>query len=94
LILRRTSTIGVSISIVPNQNRSEAYANLARNQDVEFQLGWHVLRNRDYETRNTSIEARDAAEEQFFSQGLWKDFPRNLVGVTSLRARLSQVLLQ
>ncbi|KAH8674416.1 P-loop containing nucleoside triphosphate hydrolase protein [Tricladium varicosporioides] len=71
-----------------------AYANLARNQDVEFRLGWHVLRNRDYETRNASMEARDAAEEQFFSQGLWKDFPRNLVGITSLRARLSQVLLQ
>jgi hypothetical protein len=71
-----------------------AYANLAQNQDVEFRLGWHVLRNRDYETRNTSIEARDTAEEQFFSQGIWRDFPRNLVGINSLRARLSQVLLQ
>lgn len=71
-----------------------AYANPAQNQDVELRLGWHVLRNRDYETRSASMEARDAAEEQFFSQGLWKDFPRNLVGITSLRARLSQVLLQ
>ncbi|KAH6663787.1 dynamin GTPase [Halenospora varia] len=71
-----------------------AYANLARNQDVEFRLGWHVLRNQDYKTRNAFMEARDAAEEQFFLQGLWKDFPRNLVGITLLRARLSQVLLQ
>lgn len=71
-----------------------ACANLARNQVIEFRLGWHVLRNRDYKTTNTSMEARDIAEEQFFSQGLWRDFPRNLVGVSSLRARLSQVLLQ
>lgn len=91
----RTLGIITKPDTLPVGSESElAYANLARNQDVEFRLGWHVLRNRDYETRNTSMEARDAAEEQFFSQGLWKDFPRNLVGVTSLRARLSQVLLQ
>jgi GTPase SAR1 family protein len=91
----RTLGIITKPDTLPIGSESElAYANLARNQDVEFRLGWHVLRNRDYETRNTSIEARDTAEEQFFSQGVWRDFLRNLVGITSLRARLSQVLLQ
>lgn len=91
----RTLGIITKPDTLPVGSESElAYANLARNQDVEFRLGWHVLRNRDYETRNTSMEARDAAEEQFFSQGLWKYFPRSLVGVCSLRVRLSQVLLQ
>lgn len=33
-------------------------------------------------------------ESQFFSQGIWKDFPRGLVGIDSLRQRLSKVLLE
>jgi hypothetical protein len=91
----RTLGIITKPDTLPVGSESElAYSNLARNQDVEFRLGWHVLKNQDYETRNASMGARDAAEEQFFSQGLWKDFPRNLVGITSLKARLSQVLLQ
>jgi hypothetical protein len=91
----RTLGIITKPDTLPVGSESEmAYANLARNKDVEFRLGWHVLRNRDYETRNTSIEARDEAEERFFSQGLWKDFPRNIVGITSLRVRLSKVLLE
>jgi GTPase SAR1 family protein len=69
------------------------YANLARNQDVEFRLGWHVLRNRDYVTRDTSTEDRDQIEELFFSQGIWKEFPKTMVGIASLRTRLSKVLL-
>lgn len=49
---------------LPVSSDSElAYANLIRNQDVEFRLGWYILRNRDYEARNTSMEARDTAEE-------------------------------
>ena len=91
----RTLGIITKPDTLPVGSESEiAYANLARNKDVEFRLGWQVLRNRDYETRNTSIEARDEAEEQFFSQGLWKDLPRNIVGITSLRVRLSKVLLE
>ncbi|KAI9764203.1 MAG: hypothetical protein M1840_008593 [Geoglossum simile] len=27
-----------------------SFINLAKNEDVEFRLGWHVLRNRDYHT--------------------------------------------
>ncbi|CZT51083.1 related to vacuolar sorting protein VPS1, dynamin, and related proteins [Rhynchosporium secalis] len=91
----RTLGIITKPDTLPIGSESElAYANLARNQDVEFRLGWHVLRNRDYESRNTSVGARDTAEEHFFSQGIWRDFSRNLVGITSLRTRLSQVLLQ
>ena len=31
-----------------------AYVELAQNKDVTFHLGWHVLRNRDYEMRNST----------------------------------------
>lgn len=39
-----------------------AYFKFAQNKDVSFRLGWHVLRNRDYEMRNVSSTERDAAE--------------------------------
>jgi hypothetical protein len=60
---------------------------------VEFRLGWHVLKNRDYVARDTSMEERDRTEAAFFSQGIWKEFPRSAVGIASLRTRLSKVLL-
>ena len=56
----RTLGIIKKPNTLPVSSESElAYTN----QDVEFRLGWHVLRNRGYETRNTCMEAQDAAEE-------------------------------
>lgn len=76
-------------------SESEAgFVGLARNEDVNFRLGWHVLRNRDYESRNSTTEARDVAEMLFFSQGIWQDLPRQAVGIITLRERLSKVLLE
>lgn len=69
------------------------FVGLAMNEDVNFRLGWHILRNRGYESRNTTTEARDIAEMQFFSQGVWKDISRQCVGIVALRERLSKVLL-
>lgn len=66
-----------------------AYMNLARNLDVNFRLGWHVLKNRSYETRNSSSAERDETERSFLSQGIWKDLPRQSVGIHALRDKLS-----
>lgn len=68
-----------------------AFANLATNMDVEFRLGWHLLRNRGYEMRGHSVEARDTAEEQFFGEGIWKELTLDVVGIKTLRERLSKV---
>lgn len=90
----RTLGIITKPDTLPVGSESETgFANLARNLDVEFRLGWHLLRNRDYETRNSTLEARDLAETQFFSQGIWRDLPRHQVGIATLRQRLSKVLL-
>lgn len=37
------------------------YVELARNNDVKFRLGWHVLRNRDYNSRNATLLERNRA---------------------------------
>lgn len=90
----RTMGVITKPDTLPVESESElSFANLARNEDIKFRLGWHVLKNRDYAERGSNIEARDLAETEFFAQGIWEDFPRDLVGITTLRPRLSKVLL-
>lgn len=69
-----------------------AFVNLARNMDIAFRLGWHVLKNRSYETRQLSAEARDNDEGQFLNQGAWKGLARDTVGIHALREKLSKIL--
>ncbi|KAJ8132968.1 hypothetical protein O1611_g656 [Lasiodiplodia mahajangana] len=68
------------------------YVDLAQNKDVIFRLGWHVLRNRSYITRDASTVERDRMEAEFFSTGVWTALNSTQLGVKSLRARLSNVL--
>lgn len=70
----------------------KAFVDLARNKDVSFRLGWHVLRNRDYNNRDSSVVERDEAEKEFFSCGIWQSLPMNSVGIGALKPRLSAVL--
>lgn len=90
----RTLGVITKPDTLPVGSESEgAFVALARNEDVSFRLGWHVLKNRDYETRHCSADARDLAEAQFLSSGVWNDLPPGSVGIATLRQRLSQVLL-
>ncbi|CAH0046486.1 unnamed protein product [Clonostachys solani] len=70
----------------------KAYLELAQNKDVNFRLGWHVVRNRDFSMRNATNAERDVAEKAFFSQGVWASLSPKQVGVDALRTRLSRVL--
>ena len=45
----------------------KAFLDLAGNKDVVFRLGWYVLRNRDDDSRDTSVKGRDEKEKEFFS---------------------------
>ena len=42
----------------------EYYLQLVGNEKVKLQLGWHVLRNRSFETANLSDDARDAGNRK------------------------------
>ena len=76
----------------PGSDSERAFVELAENRDVTFRLGWHVLKNRDYDNRNTSSGERDAAEAQFFARGIWTSLPPSHVGIGSLKPKLSRVL--
>ncbi|PGH10520.1 hypothetical protein AJ79_05448 [Helicocarpus griseus UAMH5409] len=73
---------------------SEAsFFSLAKNHDISFRLGWHVLRNADYADKENSDYDRDETERVFFAnKAPWNSLPRSDVGIQALRTRLSKVL--
>lgn len=70
------------------------YINLAGNKDVEFRLGWHVLRNADSEADSWTPAQRDAKEAEFFFSGNWQGVSQSNLGIKNLRSRLSKLLLE
>ncbi|KAF2174753.1 hypothetical protein K469DRAFT_770488, partial [Zopfia rhizophila CBS 207.26] len=95
LALKGTRTLGfiTQLDTLDTGSDSEAsYLKLAQNKDVVFRLGWHVLKNRNYEMKDTSSAERDEAEENFFATGIWTPTDPTHLGVKSLKPRLSNVL--
>ncbi|KAI1941147.1 hypothetical protein LOZ66_001655 [Ophidiomyces ophidiicola] len=94
---RGTRTLGVITKpdfLLPNSENERVWIDLARNQDIYFELGWHLLKNRgDTEHHDTPAE-RNLKEMAFFSTGNFKNLPQRMKGISSLRGRLSQLLLQ
>ncbi|OQO03026.1 hypothetical protein B0A48_11310 [Cryoendolithus antarcticus] len=69
-----------------------AWIELARNKNIYFNLGWHILKHRTEDDVAMSFEARNAQEKTFFSAGVYKSLPGHTKGISSLRVRLSQLL--
>lgn len=78
----------------PGSESEKQYVDLAKNQEVEFRLGWHVLRNKDSDKEAKNVVDRDTMEQQFFTQGAWAELPLAHLGIDKLRERLSKVLLK
>ncbi|KAL2140436.1 hypothetical protein VTI28DRAFT_3819 [Corynascus sepedonium] len=94
---RGTRTLGVITkpdTLVSGGQSEAMYVSLARNQEVEFRHGWHVLKNMDSEKGATSLQTRDEEEAEFFRSGAWTALPYSCLGIDKLRSRLSKVLLQ
>ncbi|PLN82654.1 P-loop containing nucleoside triphosphate hydrolase protein [Aspergillus taichungensis] len=80
-------------TLVEGSVSERMFLSLAQNQDVEFRLGWHVVKNMDTEKGTWTLAQREVEEKLFFSQGMWHDLPHSMLGVNGLRSRLSKVLL-
>ncbi|KAM5354255.1 hypothetical protein ACJ41O_000905 [Fusarium nematophilum] len=92
-----TRTLGVITkpdTLHPGSESERSFVDLARNKDVEFRLGWHVLRNRDSEKDPWDLQERNLKENEFFSTGSWTILHPSNWGIDTLRARLSKVLLR
>ncbi|KAH9217655.1 P-loop containing nucleoside triphosphate hydrolase protein [Leptodontidium sp. 2 PMI_412] len=80
---------------LPSGSGSEnKFLELARNEDVFFKLGWHVLKNRSFEEGDSSLEARNHAEARYFRTSNFNTLPKENVGIDTLRSRLSQLLFE
>ena len=91
--MRTLGVITKPDTLIPGSDSEHMYASLAQNLDVEFRLGWHVLRNMDSETGAWSLPKRDAEERRFFTEGIWSTLPESILGIATLRERLSRLLL-
>ncbi|KAJ0117159.1 Interferon-induced GTP-binding protein Mx [Diaporthe amygdali] len=80
--------------LISGSGNEKFFASLAQNEEVEFRLGWHVLKNLDSEKGSFSSARRDREEEEFFSVGTWQYLPAHLLGISELRTRLSNVLMR
>ena len=71
-----------------------AFIELAKNHDIFFKLGWHVVKNRAFEENNYDFQERNQSEENFFRKSNFKELPVDDVGIESLRSRLSSLLFE
>ncbi|KAI0836511.1 P-loop containing nucleoside triphosphate hydrolase protein [Hypoxylon sp. FL0890] len=96
---RGSRTMGVITkpdTLVEGSGSEALYISLARNNQVNFDLGWHVLKNLDSETQKGSslLSHRNAEEALFFSNSTWNELPSSMLGINELRKKLSTVLLR
>lgn len=73
-------------------DNEEYYVELAQNQNVKLTLGWHVLRNKGFDTLDDTQEQRDKREKAFFADSVWNCLEPSQLGVEGLRERLRGVL--
>ena len=80
---------------LPSGSGSETkFIELARNEDVFFKLGWHVLKNRAFEQSASSLIERNASETMYFRTSNFNQLPKENVGIGALRSRLSLLLFE
>lgn len=92
---RRTLGIITKPDTLDVGSESESrFVRLAKNEIMSLSLGWHAVKNRGFGMGEQSDTERDEAERQFFASGIWTSLPRANVGIETLRAKLSRVLLQ
>jgi GTPase Era involved in 16S rRNA processing len=78
----------------PNSGNEKMFLTLARNEDVYFKSGWHVVKNRKFDESAFSFHERNAAETAFFQNSNFKSLSADCVGISALRTRLSLLLFE
>ncbi|KAF2429753.1 hypothetical protein EJ08DRAFT_650206 [Tothia fuscella] len=75
--------------------REAQFLELARNQNINYKLGWHVLRNRAPHEKNATSEERKRTEKEFFAPpSNWSSLGADHLGIETLRTKLSKELVK
>jgi hypothetical protein len=64
--MRTLGVITKPDTLIPGSESESLFVSLAKNQDVMFSLGWHVLKNMDIEKGKGTLLERNAQEQHFF----------------------------
>jgi hypothetical protein len=89
--LRTLGVITKPDQLVSGSDGEKLFLSLARNEQVEFSLGWHVVRNLDSGDKD---QDRDAVETQFLTSSNFRSISTTNLGIGPLRQRLSVVLFE
>ncbi|KAH8678563.1 P-loop containing nucleoside triphosphate hydrolase protein [Tricladium varicosporioides] len=87
--LRTLGVITKPDQLVSGSGDEKIFLSLARNEQVEFHLGWHVVRNLDSSDQD---QDRDIVETQFLAESNFRSLSAAHLGIAHLRQRLSVVL--
>ncbi len=87
--LRTLGVITKPDQLASGSDAEKSFLSLARNEQVEFHLGWHVVRNLDSSTHGQN---RDTVETQFLTESNFRSLHAKNLGIAHLRQRLSEVL--
>ena len=93
--LRTLGIITKPDTLSKGSKAEEAFLALAKNEDVVFRLGWHVVKNLDSgvtDSQPTPPFNREEQEASYFKNSNFKSLPSHHIGIISLRTRLSKVL--
>ncbi|CAN8098326.1 unnamed protein product [Discula destructiva] len=92
---RGTRTLGLITKPdkIDHGSENETYCvDMAQNNNVKLTLGWHVLRNKGFDTLDDTTEQRDKRGIDFFAKSAWNCLKPAQLGVEALRERLRTVL--
>ncbi|OMP88536.1 Interferon-induced GTP-binding protein MxB [Diplodia seriata] len=74
-------------------SEEQQWTALAKNEDIHFKLGWHMLRNRAQMETLSSFEERDSTEKAFFEhRAIYRDMDKDTLGIGPLSERLTRLL--
>lgn len=76
----------------PGSETELSFFNLASNEDILFDLGWHVLKNRSFEEMALSISDRNTSEERYFQDSIFRRLGSDRLGIQALVFRLCRLL--
>jgi GTPase SAR1 family protein len=75
--------------LISGSGLEQSFIALAQNEDIFFKLGWHVIKNRSFEEKDSSFLERNVSEDSFFRRSNFKTIPKEFLGIAALRDRLS-----
>ena len=78
----------------PGSGMENEFVNLARDQDIIFKLGWHVVKNRGFKETACSLSERNRSEILYFESSRFQELPEDGRGITTLRTRPSALLFE